>query len=1850
MAPIPLFTGRVGSDLAPNSGAFDRLDPTLFAKGAEAAKFAPSTAGAIAEGVTSGVNEYESVQKNEATTGYLDSEANRNNQLTPLEAEKLRTEAQLAPIKVQTEQTLASAALNRAKAEALKQQNDADAANRLAIQLTDHESAKNTASQIISSLTPSDPNQPVDPAAVSQGISQLESNFHLLTKAAFKPSMDLDKPNDISADEDMLAQVGDLSYQAERTGDPNLVRRAKSLQDRYANVVNQRNNSLSKTGKNPVVFNAPESSTSTTLTEDLAKSAGVDLNAAPSLAPAANTDTPNVSVDHTQQYLSGAAAPNAQSSNSETPFEINYPQSPLPAPPPSLDPTFHQAEADKPIAQRLLTEGVPKSFDEKVKKLQNEQIALGSKKEDAARFALASVKASVLSPADEVAFRKIQQSAQDARVYAQRLRDALSRIQNLSSDGKVDTELGPQKALARFNTKVLSYVPLFSGSPQTQAMAESREEIDKVGQGELLTRIAGTGFGTKMIDTIPEKKALTEISSAATPARLVQALEVLEAKAQQVQDVEAILSFYQATGRKYSDGENAAYQFQEENPSTVSNGIINRQPFVVRNRQKQNVYDWLTKKLHLDNGGRDRSGRVIASPPVDPSKISSQLHRQTGAQEIPLKEDGTPVDAHTITPDKSPVGPQSLLDRATSLFEPEEAKAEEPSPEEIQPLPARASDIPDKQPDGVNEATVRRVTQAESSSRPNAIAYDDSGNIAGQGLMGLVRSTGKQMWNELGYPGSYNPYDPEKNVAMGTHYLNKLLPWFDNDTRLALAAYTVGPGTLSKAYQLAAKHTGDTSWDSVKHYLTPEAAKQAIPYVKKIMGDDGEAAAERKTVTPQETPSVLASIPTQAGRNAARANLSDEGMSQLKDVSDIRNLQGSAGTILEPIITALLSADPFEPTDAQAQGPEDSKMAGTATPGEHGALDTPTKPDYSEFYKQAVFAGSNASPVWQGLNSVLDPEVQAISLGAARTALAGGMNDIGALLRMAIHGEDWSTAIQKTDEISKAVEEANPGWYLTGELGGLPLATTSAGLAGKALRTVTGIKKAAAVSEVTPQIIRKAPSIAAKLKTAAGGGAIFGGVQGFNEGRGGFENRLEEGLQGAEIGAAAGGIFQTGIELAGGALKVAGKAVEHTPLKGLLGNLSDYLRDKTGASPRAESFTGAKKQIIRMFQGIPPKTWINDAAEKLYGTDNPEYKLINAAPSGKVKDFLDAAVKSPESTSKMETTAEQAYAGDKETKALSQRQRVVEKLDTFSNDVTSSEANRNLADTIDKKLGKLHEERDQRITNELDRNTNDVTSAQANKAVGKAITDKQNELYVERKNAADPAYAGARESLPEINTRRRPARHNVSDPTLGDIYDVHGNLIGTGMRGKHINTSTPTRGFVSKEVEAAMANPQVAAAIDQAHQSIDKDNLLPDNSLDILQFAKIKLAGDAAVAKGPLKHSLNEAANELRTAMHNESPAYEAADLGYAADSKNLEKFHTPAAEALAELHGDVLNSDTPRIFKLGTLELENLMKELSPEQRQAFKDATRTYVLDRLEEIGPRSFGEAQKLPSFAKAKFGEKAKIILGNQEGQRLADLLDKESSIQGSSALTKLAKPGTNIPNSDTAQLFGLGTKEIKDAMNGMSAAELQNFKDAVRTHILETLDARPTREPKTAQAFPDFTTGEETEKIKLILGNDVAAPLLKQLAEEKNIAMTSGDVLRKGAQTYTRGAYNAERAKNATVEGAVEAAVTGGTGLAIGNMALAAYGFGVKGLRTIQKFLTSNGLSTDAKYAEEKGDILLNDKKAGLSFLEQVYSSILKNNPALVPEWEKTLKKVAAGGAARAGGQLATLKPESQKGN
>ena len=87
---------------------------------------------------------------------------------------------------------------------------------------------------------------------------------------------------------------------------------------------------------------------------------------------------------------------------------------------------------------------------------------------------------------------------------------------------------------------------------------------------------------------------------------------------------------------------------------------------------------------------------------------------------------------------------------------------------------------------GIESSLIKAVIKAESDFDHKAVSHKGA-----QGLMQLMPETIDHMEVE-------DPFNPEENIFGGTRYLSLLLERFNNDKKLALAAYNAGPETVEE--------------------------------------------------------------------------------------------------------------------------------------------------------------------------------------------------------------------------------------------------------------------------------------------------------------------------------------------------------------------------------------------------------------------------------------------------------------------------------------------------------------------------------------------------------------------------------------------------------------------------------------------------------------------------------------------------------------------------------------------------------------------------------------------------------------------------------------------------------------------------------------------------------------------------------------------------------------------------------------------------------------------------------------------------------------------------------------------
>lgn len=85
-----------------------------------------------------------------------------------------------------------------------------------------------------------------------------------------------------------------------------------------------------------------------------------------------------------------------------------------------------------------------------------------------------------------------------------------------------------------------------------------------------------------------------------------------------------------------------------------------------------------------------------------------------------------------------------------------------------------------------DRALIKAIIQIESSFNPNALSPKGA-----QGLMQLMPATASHYKVQ-------NPFNARENLRGGIEFFSDLMTRYENDIRLALAAYNAGPGAVSR--------------------------------------------------------------------------------------------------------------------------------------------------------------------------------------------------------------------------------------------------------------------------------------------------------------------------------------------------------------------------------------------------------------------------------------------------------------------------------------------------------------------------------------------------------------------------------------------------------------------------------------------------------------------------------------------------------------------------------------------------------------------------------------------------------------------------------------------------------------------------------------------------------------------------------------------------------------------------------------------------------------------------------------------------------------------------------------------
>ena len=115
---------------------------------------------------------------------------------------------------------------------------------------------------------------------------------------------------------------------------------------------------------------------------------------------------------------------------------------------------------------------------------------------------------------------------------------------------------------------------------------------------------------------------------------------------------------------------------------------------------------------------------------------------------------------------------------------------------------------------------------------PKIVQVESAGNakaVSKKGAMGLAQimpGTWKEWAPKVIKNEKPDPYNKDHNLKVATAYMNWLMPQFDNNIGLALAAYNYGPGNVKRLLEGKAKGLGE---------IFDQLPEETQNYVQKIL-------------------------------------------------------------------------------------------------------------------------------------------------------------------------------------------------------------------------------------------------------------------------------------------------------------------------------------------------------------------------------------------------------------------------------------------------------------------------------------------------------------------------------------------------------------------------------------------------------------------------------------------------------------------------------------------------------------------------------------------------------------------------------------------------------------------------------------------------------------------------------------------------------------------------------------------------------------------------------------------------------------------------------------------------------
>lgn len=143
--------------------------------------------------------------------------------------------------------------------------------------------------------------------------------------------------------------------------------------------------------------------------------------------------------------------------------------------------------------------------------------------------------------------------------------------------------------------------------------------------------------------------------------------------------------------------------------------------------------------------------------------------------------------------------------------------------------PTKYSEFVEKyaEENGIDKYLVYAIIKAESNFDPNVTSSSDA-----RGLMQLMEETAVERSNIIDdiTVETYDLYDPETNIRLGTSYFSYLLGIYDGNTVLALISYNAGLGNVQQWIQDGIIKSDGSDIENIPY-------KETSNYVRKILRD-----------------------------------------------------------------------------------------------------------------------------------------------------------------------------------------------------------------------------------------------------------------------------------------------------------------------------------------------------------------------------------------------------------------------------------------------------------------------------------------------------------------------------------------------------------------------------------------------------------------------------------------------------------------------------------------------------------------------------------------------------------------------------------------------------------------------------------------------------------------------------------------------------------------------------------------------------------------------------------------------------------------------------------------------------